>query len=164
MMKKILLFKILFLICLFALAQNPTNFNLAIGKTFRKINDLDVFKNYIENEGVVISELKEQKKGFASIANGNHTMVLLTQYTEQGNKILAILDIGNIAKNERIILRECRTNMKKDNFIIAVLKPILSKAYFTNIRKAWRLDSKNNRFNPISVKSIDCLNEEFDNE
>ena len=163
-MKKNLLLNILLGICIFAMAQNPANFNITIGKTFRKINDIDVFRNYTEDEGVVISELKEQKKGFARISKGDHRIVLLTQYTLQGNKILAILDIGKIAKNERIVLRKCRNNMKEDNFIVAVLNPTLSKNYFTNISKAWRLDSNNNNFLSISVKGIDCLNEEFENE
>lgn len=163
-MKRILFYTILHSICIYTIAQSPTQFKSAIGKTFEKINDIDVFSNYIEEQGVVISEINEHNKGFAIISNGDHKIVLLTAYSLKGYKILAILDLGNIAKNEVIVLRECRLNKKKDNFIVAILNPKISQLYFTDIIKAWRLDSSNNSFKSIPTKGVDCLNEEFYNE
>ena len=163
-MKK-LLFLILSLGCL-SIVQAQTgskNPNTAIGKTFKKISDIDVFKSYKEEDGVLITESKEQKNIFSKISDGSRTMVLFIKYLPQGDKILAILDIGKIEKNMRILLRECRVNNKTDGFVVALVNAKPWKAYFTNMIKAWRVDPNKNTFNAISVKGIDCLNEEFDN-
>ena len=163
-MKTFLFFCIQLLFCIFSIAQGTTNFKTVIGKTYNKINEINLFSNYIESEGLIISELKNQKKGLVRISKDDHSLVLFTQYTKNGNKILALLDLGNILRNEIVVLRECRISKKKDNYIIAVLDPQNSKLYFTNIRKAWRLDPVKKTFNPIPIKGIDCLNEEFYNE
>jgi hypothetical protein len=86
----------------------------------------------------------------------------------QGNRvqyyeILSILDIGNINKDESIIVQECRLNKKKDDLIITIVNTKNNQVYYTNIIKAWRLNSKNNTFNPIPTKGVDCLNTEFYN-
>ena len=118
--------------------------------------------------GVMISGLEKEHKGYDIISNDYNIKVILTKAIRQGNRvqyyeILAILDIGNINKNESIIVVGCRINKKKDDLIIALIKPINSQHYYTNIVKAWKLNPKNNTFNPISTKGIDCLNDEFDN-
>ncbi len=86
----------------------------------------------------------------------------------QGNRvqyyeILSILDIGNIDKNEVVIVLDCRINKKNDELLIAVVNTKINQLYYTNIIKAWRLNPKNNTFNPIPTKGIDCINQEFYN-
>jgi hypothetical protein len=162
-LKSFIIFNLLFLISLIVLSQELPNFNSSIGKTYKKINEIDVFKNFKEDEGVVIGEIKYEKKGFVMISNKNKSIILTTEYTPLGYKIVALLEIGVVKYNERVVLRECRLDQKKNDFIIALLIPNLSEQYYTKIRKAWRFDSNKNNFISIPVKGIDCLNEEFHN-
>jgi hypothetical protein len=103
--------------------------------------------------------------GFEEISDTKTTLILFTKYISpnKGSEILAINDIGKIEKNTKIVMAECRLNLKKDGYIIALVKPNPSKEYFTNILKAWRVDKKTNQFSSIPVKGIDCYNFEFEN-
>jgi hypothetical protein len=139
------------------------NAKTAIGKTYKRIDEIIEFKNFREGEGVVISDLKEKNKIFSKISDGKNTVVLLTEYYTKGYKILAILDLGKIEKNIRIILRDCRVNSKTDGFIVALVKE-QNKAYFTNVIKAWKVDQNTNSFIEIPTKGIDCFNDEFENQ
>lgn len=164
-MKKLLYFLLCFTYLSIVQAQpDSKNPITAIGKTFKKIAEIDVLKNYKEEDGVLITESKEQKNIFYKISDGSRTLVLFTKYSPQGNKIMAILDIGKIEKNMRVLLRECRVNSKKDGFVVALVNVKPWKAYFANVIKAWRVDPKINTFITVPVKGIDCLNEEFENE
>lgn len=167
-MKKLLIIIVLNIICIFPHAQSLINYKTAIGKTFVNIKNISVFKDYKEEMGTIISGLEKQNKGYHIISNGYNKKIILSKSIMQGNRvqyyeILAILDIGNIKKNESIIVQECRLNKKKDNLIIALINTINSQPYYTNIIKAWKLNPKNNTFNPIPTKGIDCINQEFYN-
>jgi hypothetical protein len=65
------------------------------------------------------------------ITSSNYSFQLIN-----GN-ILAILDIGVIAKNTDVITAQCRINNKNDGAIVALVKPS-NGPYFKNIIKAWR--------------------------
>ena len=62
-----------------------------------------------------------------------------------------------------VLLRECRVNVKKDGFAVALVNAKPWQAYFNNVIKAWSVDQNKNTFIAIPVKGIDCLNEEFEN-
>ena len=143
--------------------SNTPNAKTAIGKTYKRIEEIIEFKNFREVEGLVISDLKAKNKIFSKISDGKNTVVLLTEYYIKGNKILAILNLGKIEKNIRIILRDCRINSKTDGFIVALVKE-QNKAYFTNVIKAWKVDQNTNSFIEIPTKGIDCFNDEFENQ
>lgn len=165
-MKKLLLNTIILLYFLPAIGQPISkDINTVIGRIYKKINEIEVFKNYKEEEGILIRESLENKNGFSKISDGTNTMILYTKYIlSGGNKILSILDVGRVEKNTRIIMARCRVNIKNDGYIVALVKPLPWKSYFKNIIKAWRVDVKTNKFIPISVNGIDCINEEYDND
>lgn len=163
---KWLLFLIFYFGCLANLyaQSNSTNPNTAIGKTYKKLDDLLEFKNYKEGESVLITESKDPKKIFSKISDGKRTMVLFSEYAQQGNKILGILDLGKLEKDIRLVLRDCRVDKKTEVFIVALVKEQPSNAYFTSIIKAWKVDQEKNTFIMIPIKGIDCLNDEFENQ
>lgn len=139
------------------------NTKTAIGKTFKKIDEIKVFKNFKEEDGILISNSKEKNDLFLKISDGVTTMVLYAKYSPNGNKILGILDPGRTEKNMRIIMRECRVNANIDGFVVALVNIKPWKAYFSNVIKAWRVDQKTNTFISVPTKGIECLNEEFEN-
>lgn len=63
----------------------------------------------------------------------------------------------------RVLLREWRVNTKTDGFVVALVNAKPQKAYFTNVINAQWVDQNKNTFHAISVKGIDCLNDEFEN-
>ena len=92
-------------------------------------------------------------------------VILYTKFipSSNANMIIALQDIGMLEKNTKMIMSMCRMNLKDDGYIIALVKPLPWKPYFTNVIKAWRVDVKTNKFIGIPVKGIDCINDEFDN-
>lgn len=164
-MKKLFCFIFCFgyLAILFAQSNIP-NTKTAIGKTYKKIDELVEFKNFKEAEAVVIADSKETNKIFSKITDGKYSFVLFTEYSIRGYKILGILNMGEIKKKTRLVLRECRVDKKTDGFIVALVREQSSNAYFTNIIKAWRVDQITNTFIATPVKGIDCFNDEFENE
>jgi hypothetical protein len=163
-MKKLfcLIFCLGYIAILFA-QSNTLNNKTAIGKTYKRIDEIVEFKNFKEAEGVVIADSKDPNKVFSKISDGKNTSVLFTEYSTKGYKILAILNLGKVEKNIRLVLRECRIDSKTDGFIIALVKE-QNKAYFTNLIKAWKIDQKTNTFIAIPIKGIDCFNDEFENQ
>ncbi len=154
--------------CISILNAQPVikNFNTAIGKTveFNKISEIDVFKNFKEYDNALITESKEEKNGFVKISDGDRTLILFTKYSSSGYKILAILDIGKIQKNTRVLLSdlsECKVNSKTDGYIVVLANAKPWKEYFTDVIKAWKIDQKTNIFFSIPAKGIECLNIEF---
>ena len=143
--------------------SNIPNAKTAIGKTYKRIDQIVEFKNFKEEEGVLIADLKETNKIFSKISDGKNTVVLFNEYSTKGYKILAILDLGKIEKNIRLVLKECRVDAKTDGFIVALVKE-QHKAFFTNVSKAWKVYQKINTFISIPVKGIDCFNDEFENQ
>jgi hypothetical protein len=163
-MKKLfcLIFCLGYIAILFAQSNTP-NAKSTIGKTYKKIDEIVEFKNFKEAEGVLIADSKDPNKIFSKISDGKNTSVLFTEYSTKGYKILAILNLGKVEKNIRLVLRECRIDSKTDGFIIALVKE-QNKAYFTNLIKAWKIDQKTNTFIAIPIKGIDCFNDEFENQ
>lgn len=165
-MKKFVIPVLSFLLCTKATSQDPESVQNLIGKSFNKVNEIEAFKNYKVYEGVVIDILKKENKGFLRITNRRKSFVIFDQYLPitKMYKILAILDIGIVNDFEKVVMRECRFNKKKDDFIIAILQPTISQLYFNKISKAWKLDVSKNNFISIKTNGINCLNEEFYND
>jgi hypothetical protein len=139
----------------------PKDHEVAIGKIYKKISEIDVFKNYKEYEGIAIEPLQKQTS-FSSISDGKNTVVLYNKFIAPASRrVLAVLDLGMVDKSSRIIMARCRLNAKKDGEIIALAKPAKGD-FFKNIIKAWRVDIKTNKFISISTKGIDCINDEDD--
>lgn len=87
------LFCLIFCLGYFAILfaqSNTLNTKTAIGKTYKRIDEIVEFKNFKEGESVLIADLKETNKIFSKISDGKNTVVLFTEYSAQGYKILAI--------------------------------------------------------------------------
>jgi len=156
-MKKIA-FYILFITYVFPV-HGQTVSKAPIGRTYKLISEIEQFKSYKEEEGIVILPMGTGNC-FSKISNGNNTMILFTKYIAPASyKILAVLDIGSIDINSQIVaMARCRINGKNDGNIVALVKPS-GGDYFKSIIKAWRVDEKNHKFVNISTKGLECAND-----
>jgi hypothetical protein len=153
---------VIFALWLFPAYSQTFSDNALIGKVYKKVNEINALKNYREQEGEGIPP--NYSYGFSRISDHINTMVLFTKYLPVGHyKILAVLDLGVLNKNTRLVMRLCRLNAKNDDYIIALVKPT-DKPVFKTIIKAWKADEKTHKFIPISVKGINCINDDEDTD
>lgn len=154
---------IIFALWLFPAYRQTFSTDALIGKIYKKVDEIPALKNYKEEESDAISPTGTHHV-FSRISDHINTMVLLTKYLPVGHyKILAVLDLGVLNKNTRLVMRLCRLNAKNDDYVIALVKPT-DKSLFKTIIKAWKADEKTHKFIPISIKGIDCINDDEDTD
>lgn len=135
----------------------PKDQSAVIGKVYKQINEIGVFKNYKVAAGNLIENSVNNRTGFTQISDGSNVIILLTKFiAPSSSKILAVLDIGKTESNTQVIIMGCRVDKKKDGHIVALAKSTTGP-YIKNIIKAWKVDLNTNRFISISVKGIDCI-------
>jgi len=133
-----------------------------VGKVYKKIDEFNNLKNFKEEEGILIGPIAN-KIGFRKYTKDNYTIVVCTKHLENNkNKVLAILDIGKISNNMKVLMGTCRSNKIIDEYIVCLVKTTNTPT-FKMILRSWRVDISNGIFIPISKENIDCINEEYDN-
>lgn len=76
--------------------------------------------------------------------------------------ILDVIELKGVQKGWEIKTAVCREYKQDNAFIVALVKPA-NAGYSTNVKKAWRFNRDKRRFEWVPVKTVDCLNEGFDN-
>lgn len=136
--------------------------SLIVGKTFYRISEFEIFRNYIEEEGVLIGPVKD-KIGFRKFSDGENTIILCTKYlNSKSSKVLALLSIGKVEKGTLVAMGNCRLNGVSNNYIVALIEPPKG-AFAKKIIRAWQVELQSGRFLAISKAGIDCVNLEDDN-
>jgi len=141
-----------------------TSLTSVIGCTYRNIDELRPFKGYKEQEGVLLEPTKN-KYSISRISNGKNDIILLDKCTNSNTivhyKILDILTVGAIHKNQDIIFSSCSIKDHRTDKLIALVKRVNSDKFKT-IYKAWVVNSKTNKIEQISVRNLSCINNDFD--
>lgn len=141
--------------------QEPPN--TLVGTVYMEINEIPSLKNYKIEEGIAIDEDTSRKTGFILITNGSNEKVICSEYLgPNSRRILAIQEIGRLPKNSKVIMSRCRMKQKDNGYIIAIVETTQT-AYFKKVKKAWIFNKESQLFSEISIKGIDCINDEFDN-
>jgi hypothetical protein len=157
-----------FLFCIFlynADCQSKSNTKASlVGRIYRDLGEFDEFKGYKEQRGTLIDPVTETGNyGLSVYAKSGYYIVVFDWSIPSEKvkyKLLDILRVGPIKPQQDIILTMCRLNEKHDSQIIALVKTNNSE-YFKTIYKAWRANKKTGRFEAISTKGIDCLNDGY---
>ena len=74
--------------------------------------------------------------------------------------LLDTIHIGRLKPRQGVILTQCRLNGRDVTGILALVK-MDDNQYFKKVIKAWKANTKTNRFEPISTIGIDCLNDGY---
>jgi hypothetical protein len=132
---------------------------------YRQIADLKQFKGYTEQEGDLMEPINlTSNYGLSRIAKKGYQIIAFEKVIPHGNKpdfmLLDTIRIGHIKPGQGVILTHCRLNGRDVAGILALVK-MDDNQYFKKVIKAWKANTKTNRFEPISTTGIDCLNDGY---
>jgi hypothetical protein len=169
-------YKILIAACLFpaglllAQGQYAGSMKKLVGATYTDSRNIPALKTWQFNQGSVLSGLdapevimaETYKKGttllaFISIGEPDTTNgpQVFTQMT-----IIDVIEIKNVAKGHEVKNSVCRQNKEEDMWIIALIKP--AAVDYSKALKAWRFNRDKRKFQVISAKTVDCMNEGYE--
>ncbi|WP_147420409.1 hypothetical protein [Sphingobacterium detergens] len=148
--------------------------NPLYGKIFREINEIPGLASYAHASGAVIDASKSESGDYRFAAgyytsdkNGICILNELLDDKENGKgqvkyKILDTINIRKLKANEQLSLCNCRIGNKFDSEIVAISVVEEDKEYFNKTLKAWRLNTKTGKIDPIqNTKTINCANEGY---
>lgn len=99
-------------------------------------------------------------------ANGMRRYVVASRQVDSGaqptSRIVDALAYPSLAKGEDLLIADCQRNQVGDPGIVAVVKQTPDAEWFEVIRRAWQLDPRTGRLEPIDPKSVRCYNLGYD--
>lgn len=162
------LFGIFFMCC-----NEPTTKNKSsiFEIQFRDITKLSDFKNYEELNETVL-DYKDNKSEFAlvEIQKNNNRVIVLEKIIETGEptknfQILDTIQINHLKESEFTYFNTCSEDGLYDPGLFTIIEETendFDLENYTNIKKAWKINTKTKKIEPIlNVKRIACLNINF---
>ncbi|MEZ0454005.1 hypothetical protein ACR78Z_10000 [Sphingobacterium thalpophilum] len=145
--------------------------NPLYGKIFRDIDEIPSLRHYTEAFGTVLQTGK-RANGDYRFAVGYYTSdkngvcILEELMKDSGNevryKILDTINIPKLSANHNFGTCEYHPTGKSAADVIAISVIDENKEYFDNIKQAWRIDTKTQKFIPIrDLSGIRCINEGY---
>jgi hypothetical protein len=140
-------------------------------KIFRKINEIEYFKNYENGISSVINyEESKWEYAFVEMVNDNKRIVILEKIVETGKpkkkyQILDTIHINNFKENEFTSFGICQNNGKADSRIFTIIERTENNfdlEYYSKIKSAWKANLKTKKIEKMPKKSgIMCMNESY---
>ncbi|MEJ2048411.1 MAG: hypothetical protein P8Y60_00950 [Calditrichota bacterium] len=121
---------------------------------------------YTEETGYVMGYLEGDEYIIDHVSKANLQMLWfckLTSRDTEGRPYLRILDIlllPRIEKNEELLMGTCKFNDEMDPEIVAIVKFSESEVK-SEVVQAWRASRNSKKFESIPTASITCVNESF---
>jgi hypothetical protein len=137
------------------------------GIEYDSLSEIKEFKDFKDAGGTVLDNYNGEEfvieQDFKDTVNliVFSTIIRTSNSTVPRYRILDILEINGLNMNQGIGYGgTCRRRTKNNSEIIAIYKKT-DEEYCKNIIRAWRANRKNHKIEPISIKDIDCLNEDI---
>ena len=138
-----------------------------IGTSFTDSRQLPALKNWQPREGTVASPLSDPELFSVEIfQKGTTYMIFFSVKEDTASDIQVIQDVIELKAVQRgweVRSGVCREYKQANAFVVALVKPANAE-YSTNVKKAWRFNRDKRRFEAIAVKTVDCLNEGFEQQ
>ena len=147
-------------------AQNPI-FKEYVGQDHRSISEFEAFSDYKSFGGMMISlDSLTDNFGFSHYGNEKGQIIVFEIVrTVNGKGVYTFIDgifLNDLATNQSLMYGQCRLNGDANSFIVVVHEDQTGEEeFFANIIRAWRANPKNNSFEEIDTKGIDCYNEGY---
>ncbi|MEO5945240.1 MAG: hypothetical protein ABIP79_00375 [Chitinophagaceae bacterium] len=114
-------------------------------------------------QGSVVTPMNNPEIIIADVfSKGNTWIVFFSINEDTASSVSTIMDVvvvKNVLKGWQLKTTSCRQN-KIENFeIVALVKWSPSQEYLKPAKQAWRFNRDKRRFEILSVKGIDCINE-----
>jgi hypothetical protein len=137
-----------------------------VGKVYTDCRNITGLKGWTFRDGSVITQIDNPEMMTADVFQKGTTYVVLFSIKEdtasQEFKIMDVLEIKNVTNAQQIKTALCRDNKNENVEIVALIKP--GNTQYSKALKAWRFNRDKRRFEILSIKGIDCINERFDQD
>lgn len=117
--------------------------------------------------GALIGPVAEPQYGLALIARGRTRMLWLSRLTRRDEagrptwEVRDVLFLPAVGRGEVLAYALCFSNGKPDPEIVAIAAYERDREFFTRIRRAWRADRREERFESVPAKGIKCEHEGY---
>lgn len=132
-----------------------------IGKTYNNDRILPGLPDYEYREVTLASDQDDPEQFSVSVFQKGPTYVVLftlnKDTTTDDYIVLDVLVIKQVKKNQAVKTVLCRQNKISNLEIVAVTQP--GNSEFSPALRAWRFNRDKRRFELMSIKDIDCMNE-----
>lgn len=132
-----------------------------IGKTYNNDRILPGLPDYEYREVTLASDQDDPEQFSVSVFQKGPTYVVLftlnKDTTTDDYIVLDVLVIKQVKKNQTVKTVLCRQNKISNLEIVAVTQP--GNSEFSPALRAWRFNRDKRRFELMSIKDIDCMNE-----
>lgn len=145
---------------------NDPKYSKYYGITYRSLNEIKEFSKFKDIGGALIGEkLPQTDFGISHYSKGPIDLIVFEKIitSAQGKvsfRLLDILEIRGLKKDQGIAYGTCRKDGKPDCEIIAIYKYEDSE-YFKNVIKAWRANRKTGQIEPADIQGVDCINDSW---
>jgi hypothetical protein len=137
-----------------------------VGVTYTDSRQIPALASWTMRQGSVASLLSDPEWFMVEIFQKGTTYAILfslrADTSTETQVIQDVVEVKNVSSTWEVKSALCREYETENAFIVAVIKP--DDKEYTKAKKAWRFNRDKRRFEPVSAKIIDCLNEGFDKQ
>jgi hypothetical protein len=135
-----------------------------IGHTYTDEKKVKGLESYEHMQGDLISDIADPNSMVLdTYVKKGASVVVFSQMSDTVTKtynIIDVIEITNIQPGWEVKTADCQQGNTEGEILIALVKTA-SKAYLSNIKKAWRCNRDKIRFEAIKTIGIKCINEGF---
>ncbi len=164
---KYLFFLILLIFLISNCFSKDDEYSKYLGAEYYKLNELKAFKDFKCQQSRTVEGLYKSKFGLDHYKKDNINLIIFDEIVryDKGKpifKMLDILEIKDLKKDEEIDFTLCTLDKKTDNEIITIFKHDDKDVFKKIIIKAWRANRNIGKFEIINdIKEIECIETEY---
>jgi len=136
-----------------------------IGSSYSEANDIAALIDWEYREGSVVTPLHNPEMIVANVFQKGNIWIAFFSIKEDtlssAFTIMDVVEVKNVQQGWWLKTTFCRQHKIENIEIIALVKLSATQQYIKPAKMAWRFNRDKRRFEKVSSKGIDCLNEGF---
>jgi hypothetical protein len=137
-----------------------------IGTSYTDSRNIPGLEGWEFRKGSVITAMDDPEMIIASVYSKGKTWIVFFSIMEDtASSLYSIMDVAevkNVLTGWELYTTGCRKNKMDNVKIVALVKWSPTQEFLKPARQAWRFNRDKRRFEIMSVKGIDCINEGLD--
>jgi hypothetical protein len=137
-----------------------------IGTSYTDSRNIPGLEGWEFRKGSVITAMDDPEMIIASVYSKGKTWIVFFSIAEDTtSSVYSIMDVAeakNVLAGWELYAASCRKNKMENVEIVALVKWSPSQEFLKPAKQAWRFNRDKRRFEIMSVKGIDCINEGLD--
>lgn len=134
-----------------------------VGTSYTDSRNIPGLAGWEFRQGSVVTPLDNPEMIIADVFQRESSWISLFSIKEDTASdiytIMDVIEVKNVLKGWQLKSTSCRQNKVENVEIVVLVKWSPSQEFLKPAKKAWRFSRDKRRFEILSVKGIDCLNE-----